>query len=66
MDTFLKVLEIIFIIVFAMALSLGIWSGIIYLICLCFDLTFSWKIAIGIWLVSLLVGSVFKTTTNNN
>ena len=33
--------------------------GIIYLITLCFGWAFSWKIAIGIWLVMTLMTSVF-------
>ena len=32
-------------------LSLLICCGLIKLICLCFGLAFSWKVAVGIWLV---------------
>ena len=34
--------------------------GIIYLICLCFNWKFQWKIAIGIMLLLSLVGSFFR------
>ena len=33
--------------------------GIIKLICICFGLTFSWAIATGVWLVMILLRSVF-------
>ena len=35
-------------------------AGIIYLITWCFGLAFSWKIAFGIWLVMLLLTSIFR------
>ena len=40
-------------------LSFLIVTLLIYLICICFGLTFSWPIAIGIWLVLLLLKHVF-------
>jgi hypothetical protein len=39
--------------------------GIIYLITLCFGLTFKWSIATGIWLVLCLIGRGFKITYKN-
>lgn len=47
-----------------LAFSWAISVFVIWLICLCFSLKFSLLIATGIWLVMLLVGSVFKTTVN--
>lgn len=44
-------------------ISLLFTCGIIWLICLCFGLTFSWKIAIGIWLIMCLLGAVFKNNS---
>lgn len=41
-------------------LSWAITCGIIKLITLCFSLTFSFKIATGIWLVMFLLGGIFK------
>ena len=50
--------------VLLVALLLGIsWiitCGFIYLITLCFEWTFSWGIATGIWLVMWLLNSIFK------
>ena len=43
----------------ALALSWIVTCGIIKLITLCFGVTFSWLIATGIWLVFLLLRSVF-------
>ena len=37
--------------------------GIIYLICTCFGWTFTWPIATGIWLVTLIARSIFSNTT---
>lgn len=34
--------------------------GVFYLVCLCFDLVFSWAIATGCWLVMCLLWSLFK------
>lgn len=36
-------------------LSFLITSGIILLICFCFGLAFSWKIALGIWLLIFII-----------
>ena len=53
-------------IVAVLALCYGInWiatCGIIYLITLCFDWTFKWSIATGIWLVLCLLKSIFNVT----
>lgn len=43
----------------ALALSWIVTCGIIKLITLCFGVAFSWLIATGIWLVFLLLKSVF-------
>ena len=45
------------------AFSWLITCGIIYLICLCFDLAFKWSIATGIWLILCLAKTVFKHNT---
>ena len=44
----------------ALALSWIVTCGIIKLITLCFGFAFSWLIATGIWLVFLLLRSVFR------
>lgn len=43
------------------AISWIITCGILYLITLCFGLTFSWAIATGIWLVICILQSIFKS-----
>jgi hypothetical protein len=45
----------------------GSWlvtCGIIKLICICFSLTFSWGVATGIWLVMILMRSVFQNNSS--
>lgn len=36
-------------------ISFLVTAGITYLICFCFSLAFSWKIALGIWVILLLI-----------
>lgn len=52
-----------------LALCYGIsWlitCGILYLITLCFGLEFSWLTATGIWLVTILLKSIFNITIKN-
>ena len=48
------------ILIFTVGLSWLITCGVIKLICLCFGFVFNWKIATGIWLVMLLISSIFK------
>lgn len=40
-------------------------AGVMWLICLCFGLTFSWRIVLGIWLVLVLLSWFFKSVNNN-
>lgn len=40
--------------------------GLIKLITMCFDLTFSWGIATGIWLITIILKSIFKNNTTVN
>lgn len=46
-------------------ISYLITCGLVYLICLCFSLTFTWKIATGVWLLMWLLKGVFNITVNN-
>lgn len=48
------------------AVSFFVTAGILWLICWAFALTFTWKIAIGIWLVLILARSVFQVTVKKN
>lgn len=49
----------------ALAFSWFVTCGILYLIALCFGLTFTWPTATGIWLILFLL-SCFLTPHNNN
>jgi hypothetical protein len=53
------------IILLYLALSWGTTIGIVALICVCFKLTFSLRIATGIWLVLVLISSFFKVNIQN-
>ena len=66
-EKFLIVLVIFLVIGIALAISYFAFAGIFYLICLCFEqLTFSWKLSTGIWLILIVLSSVFKTTVKSN
>lgn len=54
-------LAAVLIFLFVCAVSWIATCGIVYLITLCFDLTFSWAIATGIWFVIWLLRSIFKS-----
>ena len=54
------VLTFILVLICILCLSFLIDAGIIALICLCFGIAFSWKLALGIWLILLLIGGLFK------
>ena len=47
------------------AISWLITCGLLYLITLCFSLEFSWLTATGVWLVMILLKSIFNTTNKN-
>lgn len=51
--------DIIITLLLTLAFSWIVTCGIIKLITLCFGVAFSWLIATGIWLVFLLLKSVF-------
>lgn len=56
------------VVIVILALAYGVsWiatCGIIKLITMCFGLTFKWSIATGIWLVILILRSIFKSNVN--
>lgn len=64
MGTFLGCLIVILIVGAALALDWGITVGLVYLICLCFGLSWSMLMATGVWLVLLLVRSGSKVVVN--
>ena len=55
-----KILMLLAIILGLLAISIGLTIGIVYLICLCFGWIFSLKIALGVWLISFLVGLILS------
>jgi hypothetical protein len=52
------------ILVFALFLALSwiVTCGVIKLITLCFDWTYTWRVATGTWLVLQLLSTYFKAT----
>ena len=57
-----KVIGIILAVAFVFALSFLGTTLLVYGICWAFSLTFSWKIAFGVWLVTLLIAGCVKST----
>lgn len=45
-------------------LSIAIIGGLIYVMSICFGFEFSWKLAIGIWCVIVLLKSIFGKDKN--
>lgn len=43
-----------------LAFSWILTCGIVYLVFCCFSFVFSWPVATGIWLILLILGSVFR------
>ena len=43
------------------SISWIITCGIVYLITLCFGWSFSWGIATGVWLILIILKSIFKS-----
>lgn len=64
MKTSTTIIGVIFIVAMICILSFGITSAILYGICWAFNFTFSWKLAIGIWLLLIILRSIFKTVVN--
>lgn len=48
-----------------LAISWGATCGILYLIALCFNITFSWPIATGTWLILFLLSCFFKSSNSS-
>lgn len=62
MDNILTVLGVIALVSVAVILSFGCTFALVYGICWAFGLTFSWKVAFGIWLVLILINFNIKIT----
>ena len=57
---------VILLLVLCGGISWIITCGIIKLITMCFGLEFSWAISTGIWLVILILKSIFKVTVKKD
>lgn len=57
---------LIVIVIFAVLYGISwiVTCGIIKLITLCFGWTFKWSIATGIWLITCLLSSTFKSSSS--
>jgi len=55
------IIVMLFIIILALTLSWAITIGLVKLICICFNINFSLKIATGIWLILCLLRPVFSS-----
>ena len=62
----LLVLLVLLIIAIVLALDFFICAGLVWVICWAFGLVFTWKIAIGVWVITLLLSGIFKATVNIN
>ena len=41
-------------------ISFGLWCGLLKIICLCFGWTFTFKIAIGLYLIYCIIAGIIK------
>ncbi len=57
---------VILIIIVVIALSLGVTALIVWGICKCFGFVFTWKLAIGVWLIMALIEACVKPTSISN
>ncbi len=53
-------LALVLIVIVYCGISFLVSAGIIKLITLCFGIAFSWKIALGIWLILVLISRFFR------
>ena len=56
----MKTLGFILMVLFALAMSFGITTLIVYGICWTLGFVFTWKLAIGAWLIITILQSIFK------
>lgn len=57
---------LVVIVIFALVYGVSwiVTCGLIKLITMCFGLTFKWSIATGIWLIILILRTIFKSNVN--
>lgn len=57
---------LITLLIFLLVLGLDfvIMSGIYWVVCWAFGFTFTWPIAIAIWLITIVLSGIFKSSKN--
>ena len=65
MNGFIVTLGVIGVLLFGWLLGFGIFSGVVWLVCWSFDLTFTWKYAFGAWLIWMLASGIFRVSVTN-
>lgn len=60
----MKLLATITALLIILGLDFLLFAGLVYLICFCFSIAFTWKLAFGIWLVVEVLKLCFKSTSN--
>lgn len=59
-----KLLASLLALLIVLALDFGLFAALIYVICFCFSIAFTWKLAFGIWLVVGLIKLIFCAKNN--
>lgn len=60
----MKALITILIIAICLAISFFGTAGLVWVVCWAFGLSWSWKIALGVWAVLCLISGAVKTTVS--
>lgn len=50
------------IVLLALGLDFAFTSGVYWVVCWAFGFTFTWPIAIAIWLITIVLASIFKSS----
>ena len=66
MRNFLIVIATILLALLSLGITFGLVIGAYYLICLGLGLTFNWYLAIGIYIIFILVSGIFKISIKNS
>jgi len=51
----------LFIVAAVLGLSFLFTSGLVWLVCWAFSLTFTWKVSFGVWVSIMIAKSIFKS-----
>jgi hypothetical protein len=63
-DKQMKVFLFLLLLIALEALSFGLAALTVWVLSLCFDFVFSWKLALGLWILFLVAQSIFKPRNN--